>query len=88
MSVGKYEDVGDDEAGPGDTWNVSESTDSDEMHNADGDEPVEPPQKWSASGKFGLVANEASEGESLDKKLWAERPDVDRETAEDPAPDE
>ncbi|SIN48064.1 Uncharacterised protein [Mycobacteroides abscessus subsp. abscessus] len=58
------------------------------MHNADGDEPVEPPQKWSASGKFGLVANEASEGESLDKKLWAERPDVDRETAEDPAPDE
>ncbi|CPZ68600.1 Uncharacterised protein [Mycobacteroides abscessus] len=31
MSVGKYENVGDDEAGPGDTLNVSESTDSDEM---------------------------------------------------------
>lgn len=82
MSARNSDSNEDDDVGPGDTLNVSESTDSDEIHNADGDEPVEPPGKWSGTGKFGLTASEASEGESLDRKLAAERPDIDRERAD------
>ncbi len=47
MPAANHEENGDAEARPGSTLNASESTDSDEMHNADGDETVEPAQKWS-----------------------------------------
>lgn len=53
-----------------------EATDSDEIHNADGDETVEPPDHWAGVNKYGMSAAEAETGESLDRKLSAERPDT------------
>ncbi|WP_139825535.1 hypothetical protein [Mycobacterium conspicuum] len=43
----------------------SESLDSDEVRNDDGDEVVDPPERWIDAG----------ESESLDEKLAAETPD-------------
>jgi hypothetical protein len=65
-----------EEGGPGDTLNPSESTDSDEVRNDDGDIVVDPPDDWSEADKFGMTAREAEEGESLDDKVAAEEPDV------------
>jgi hypothetical protein len=65
-----------EEGGPGDTLNPSESTDSDEVRNDDGDIVVDPPDDWSEADKFGMTAGEAEEGESLDDKVAAEEPDV------------
>jgi hypothetical protein len=59
-----------------DTLNRSESTDSDEVRNDDGDIVVDPPDDWSEADKFGMTAREAEEGESLDDKLNAEEPDT------------
>ena len=59
-----------------DTLNPSESTDSDEVRNDDGDIVVDPPDDWSEADKFGMTAREAEEGESLDNKVAAEEPDV------------
>ncbi|MBV8861515.1 MAG: hypothetical protein JO082_14045 [Mycobacterium sp.] len=69
------------EGGPGDTLNPSESTDSDEVRNDDGDIVVDPPDDWSAADKFGMTAREEHEGESLDDRLAAEEPDVLAEPA-------
>lgn len=74
------------EGGPGDTLNPSEGTDSDEVHNDDGDIVVDPPEGWSEADKFGMTAREEREGESLDTRLAAERPDVTGAT-EAAAPD-
>lgn len=65
-----------EEGGPGDTLNPSESTDSDEVRNDDGDIVVDPPDQWSEADKFGMTEREEEEGESLDAKLAAEEPDV------------
>jgi hypothetical protein len=65
-----------EEGGPGDTLNASESTDSDELRNDDGDIVVDPPEDWSEANKFGMTAREEREGESLDARLAAEEPDV------------
>jgi len=65
-----------EEAGPGDTLNPSESTDSDEVRNDDGDIVVDPPDDWTEADKFGMTAREAEEGESLDDKVAAEEPDT------------
>lgn len=65
-----------EEGGPGDTLNASEGTDSDELHNDDGDIVVDPPEHWSEADKFGMTAREAREGESLDDRLAEEEPDV------------
>jgi hypothetical protein len=65
-----------EEGGPGDTLNASEGTDSDEVHNDDGDIVVDPPEDWSEANRFGMTAREAREGESLDDRLAAEQPDV------------
>jgi hypothetical protein len=65
-----------EEGGPGDTLNPSESTDSDEVRNDDGDVVVDPPDDWSEADKFGMTAREAQQGESLDDRLAAEEPDV------------
>lgn len=65
-----------EEGGPGDTLNPSESTDSDEVRNDDGDVVVDPPDNWSEADKFGMTQREEEEGESLDDKLAAEEPDV------------
>lgn len=73
------------ETGPGDTLDPSESTDSDELLNDDGDIVVDPPEGWSEADKFGMTAREEREGESLDQRLSEEEPDVipDIEPADD-----
>ncbi|OBB27043.1 hypothetical protein A5792_24715 [Mycolicibacterium peregrinum] len=60
--------MSDIENGPDDTLSPSESTDSDEVANADGDDVVDPPEQWHG-------ADRAGEPESLESKLDAERPD-------------
>ncbi len=65
-----------EEGGPGYTLNQSESTDSDEVRNDDGDIVVDPPEGWSGVNKFGITEREEREGESLDARLAAEEPDV------------
>ena len=59
-----------------DTLSPSESTDSDEVRNDDGDIVVDPPDDWSEANKFGMTAREEREGESLDQRLAEEEPDV------------
>jgi hypothetical protein len=66
-----------------DTLSPSESTDSDEVRNDDGDTVVDPPDDWSEANKFGMTAREEREGESLDDRLAEEEPDV----LPDPGPD-
>jgi hypothetical protein len=58
------------------TLDPSESTDSDEVRNDDGDIVVDPPDGWSEADKFGMTAREEREGESLDDRLAEEEPDV------------
>lgn len=65
-----------EEGGPGDTLNPSESLDSDEVRNDDGDTVVDPPEDWSEANRFGVTAEEQREGESLDARLAEEEPDV------------
>ncbi|KAA0111097.1 hypothetical protein [Mycolicibacterium sp. P1-5] len=65
-----------EEGGPGDTLSGTESLDSDEVRNADGDEVVDPPDGWSGATKFGMTAREERQGESLDAKLGEEEPDA------------
>jgi hypothetical protein len=64
------------EGGPGYTLDPAESTDSDELHNDDGDIVVDPPEHWSEVDKFGMTAREERAGESLDQRLAEEEPDV------------
>lgn len=73
--TGHYEVMG-IEDGPDQTLDTSESLDSDEVRNDDGDTVVDPPEDWSEANRFGTTAAEALEGESLDAKLSEEEPDV------------
>lgn len=69
-----------DDQGPANTLSPSESLDSDEVRNDDGDTVVDPPEEWI----------EAEEHESLDERLADEEPDVsidDPITAEAPRPE-
>jgi hypothetical protein len=59
-----------------DTLSPSESTDSDEVRNDDGDIVVDPPDDWSEADKFGMTAREEREGESLEARLAEEEPDI------------
>ena len=54
-----------DDPGPDNTLGPSESLDSDEVRNNDGDIVVDPPQRWI----------DAREDHTLDEKLAAEEPD-------------
>lgn len=77
------------EDGPDQTLDQSESVDSDEIRNDDGDTVVDAPDHWSEADKFGTTAAEALEGESLDEKLSEEEPDTaleddERSVAETP----
>lgn len=54
-----------DDEGPDNTLGPSESMDSDEVRNDDGDIVADPPERWI----------EAKEGHTLDEKLAAEVPD-------------
>ncbi len=83
--VDELVDAGDfpEEGGPGDTLNASEGTDSDELHNDDGDIVVDPPEGWSEADRFGMTAREEREGESLDDRLAEEEPDVPPDASPD-----
>lgn len=65
----------------------SESTDSDELRNRDGDQTVEPPENWYGANQFGMNEAEAEQGESLDDKLDAEQPDVGEDELDTDLPD-
>ena len=90
MTSGDLVDPGDfpEESAPGDTLNAQEGTDSDELHNDDGDVVVDPPEGWSEADKFGMTAREAKEGEPLDARLAAEVPDVSETDISDDDADE
>ena len=75
------------EGGPGDTLNPSESTDSDELRNDDGDIVVDPPEGWSEADRFGMTAREERQGESLDDRLAEEEPEVSDQTLPEAADD-
>lgn len=64
------------QGGPDDTLSPSESTDSDEIRNDDGDVVVDPPEDWIAADGPGVTAREVREGRSLDDRLAAEEPDA------------
>jgi hypothetical protein len=69
-----------DDNGPDNTLGPSESMDSDDVRNEDGDTVVDPPEEWI----------EAEEHESLAERLADEEPDVsagDPEIAEEPRPE-
>jgi hypothetical protein len=69
-----------DDNGPDNTLGPSESMDSDDVRNDDGDTVVDPPEEWI----------EAEEHESLDERLSDEEPDVsasDPEIGEEPRPE-
>ena len=64
-----------DDAGPDNTLGPSESLDSDEVRNDDGDIVVDPPEQWI----------DAEEDETLDERLSAEVPDVEPDIEPDDA---
>lgn len=66
-----------DDNGPDNTLGPSESTDSDEVGNNDGDTVADPPEEWI----------EAEEHESLDERLADEEPDVLPDEVETPRPE-
>ncbi|EME22117.1 hypothetical protein [Rhodococcus triatomae] len=70
------------ENGPDETLNPSESLDSDEVRNDDGDTVVDPPDGWSEADRVGTTAREQAEGETLDERLAEEEPDLVPETDE------
>jgi hypothetical protein len=65
-----------DIGGADDLLSPMEGTDSDDVRNDDGDDVVDPPDRWSGVTKFGMSAQEQAEGESLDQRLAEEVPDV------------
>lgn len=75
------------EEGPDDTLDVSESLDSDEVRNEDGDDVVDPPDHWSEADRFGTTLREAEQGESLDQRLAEEESDVPPSGGEDESED-
>ena len=58
-------------------YEVKDSTDT--LDGAPGDDPLDrgvvPPERWSAGIRYGVTAEEQSEGESLDQLLAEEEPD-------------
>lgn len=59
------------------TLNSAEELDEDELGVDPLEEGVEPPEHWSVAEHYGTTAFEQEQGEGLDRKLSAERPDVE-----------
>lgn len=74
----EFGDDPNDTGGVDDTLRPAEALDSDEVRNDDGDEVVDPPDRWAAADK---VAEEP-DGESLDEKLAAEEPESSAQPSE------
>ncbi|MFC3778608.1 hypothetical protein [Mycolicibacterium holsaticum] len=60
-----------DTGGVEDTLRPMEAMDSDDVRNDDGDQVVDPPDQWAAADHIAAEPD----GESLDEKLAAERPE-------------
>ncbi|MGE2833356.1 hypothetical protein [Mycobacterium sp. SMC-4] len=71
-----------DLGGAEDMLSPMESTDSDDMRNADGDEVVDPPEGWTGADKYGMSSEEERQGETLDQRLAEEEPDVTAESVD------
>jgi hypothetical protein len=67
----EFADSPNDDGGVDDTLRPMEALDSDDVRNDDGDEVVDPPERWTAADHIA----EEPEGESLDEKLAAEEPE-------------
>jgi hypothetical protein len=75
----EFADSPNDTGGVDDTLRPAEALDSDDVRNDDGDEVVDPPDRWAAADH---IADER-EGESLDEKLAAEEPEDSVEAPEE-----
>jgi hypothetical protein len=69
----EFPDSPNDIGGVDDTLRPSEALDPDDVGNDEGDEPVDPPEGWSAADQIA----EEPDGESLDEKLAAEEPEIE-----------
>ncbi|NEW35662.1 hypothetical protein GV791_24285 [Nocardia cyriacigeorgica] len=74
------------ETGPGDTLGPTESLDSDDVRNDDGDVVVDPPEDWTGADKFGMTPAEERTGESLGQRLAEEEPDIGAAPRGEPTP--
>lgn len=54
----------------------AEDLDEDRLGGDPLEEAADPPDNWSGADKYGTTPFEQSQGESLDSKVAAERPDV------------
>ncbi|MGV9408985.1 hypothetical protein ACWDOP_03640 [Nocardia sp. NPDC003693] len=75
------------ETGPGDTLGESESLDSDEVRNEDGDAVVTPPDHWQAADRDDMTTRGQQLGESHAERLAAEEPDQQPYEESDPPRD-
>ncbi|MVU78545.1 hypothetical protein GPX89_14975 [Nocardia sp. ET3-3] len=74
------------ESGPDDTLGPTESLDSDDVRNHDGDVTVTPPDHWQAADRDEMTARGQRAGESHAERLAQEQPDVpEAESGETPA---
>jgi hypothetical protein len=69
--------VSDGDAAEPEILSATEGLDEDELAVDPLEEGVEPPEQWSAAERYGTTAEEVREGESLERKLSEEQPDVD-----------
>lgn len=56
--------------------NSAEDLDEDRLKADPLEEGMDPPEEWSAADGYGTTPYEQSQGEDIDQKLAAERPDV------------
>ncbi|WP_228816636.1 hypothetical protein [Nocardia transvalensis] len=59
-----------------DMLSSTESLDSDEVRNDDGDAVVAPPDDWTGADRYGMTSREQREGQPLADRLAQEEPDV------------
>jgi hypothetical protein len=55
----------------------AEDLDEDQLDADPLEEGAEPPEHWSGANRYGTTPYEQSQGEDMDRKLRAERPDVE-----------
>lgn len=61
----------------------SEDLDQDRLDQDPLEEGMDPPEDWSGADRQGITAREQEEGESLEHRIEAERPDIDSSAAAD-----
>lgn len=64
------------ESGPDDTLGPTESLDSDDVRNDDGDVVVTPPDRWQAADRDEMTTRGQRAGESHAERIAQEEPDV------------